>query len=309
MLEYKSLDEIIRCKEEERLEEESGAFSRRLRYRSEPYGGSDHDAAGKGKGGGKGPGKGLDGRTLSGRVKSFNPRTCWGFIQCDQIRSRDVFVHRNDCTMAMGELRPNDEVEFELTHTEGGQPKALAVRYAGPRADAPPPRFAGVPTPPKATSSTTVPTPPRASSSTRPPPPTPPRANSSTAPPFRVADVPKPPKSSAVTPAVPDPRRQNGDIGPPGVASPGVVLATRQGPEVDNALARVRVCNVPWTLTWQNLKEAFEVVGEVLGVELDEDRVGQAVITFRNSAVAKRAVEEYHGGTMNGREITVHHVG
>mmetsp|Transcript_20389 Transcript_20389/g.56335 ORF Transcript_20389/g.56335 Transcript_20389/m.56335 type:complete len:163 (+) Transcript_20389:124-612(+) len=70
-------------------------------------------------------------------------------------------------------------------------------------------------------------------------------------------------------------------------------------------LDRVRVLNFPWTITWQRLREAFQALGEVLRVELDETRVGQAVVTFRSPAVARRAVEEYHRGTINGREILV----
>lgn len=67
----------------------------------------------------------------------------------------------------------------------------------------------------------------------------------------------------------------------------------------------LRVCNIPWTVSEEKLREAFEVIGEVQDVELDEDHVGEAVVTFRSAAAARHAVEEYHGGTLNGREIVV----
>jgi len=60
-----------------------------------------------------------------------------------------------------------------------------------------------------------------------------------------------------------------------------------------------------WTLGWRDLWMAFEPVGDIVSLELDKAKVGQAIITFSEKDAAERAVSEYDHGTLDGREIRV----
>lgn len=190
--------------------------------------------------------QGLDGLTLTGRVKSFSAATSWGFVRSERIASRDIFLHSNDCDTDMGLPRLGDEVEFELEHTEEGDPRAANVRLAWP-------------------ASRQAPAPKRGAGQ------------------LALADAPRTARSGSAAPR--GGRRASGS---PGAAPPGV-----------------RVGNFAWTLTRFELREAFEACGEVLRVEMDEARVGQAVVEFRVAAAARRAVREFDQGLLNGRQIFV----
>jgi len=62
----------------------------------------------------------------------------------------------------------------------------------------------------------------------------------------------------------------------------------------------VKVTNVPFDLTWKDIKSAFAEVGPVERCDVEE---GVAHITFRDAKDAQSAVRTYDGGDMNGRRI------
>ena len=64
----------------------------------------------------------------------------------------------------------------------------------------------------------------------------------------------------------------------------------------------VKVTNVPYDLTWQDVKDAFKSAGPVERVELDK---GVAWVKFSDARDASTAVKTYDGGEMNGRTIKV----
>lgn len=215
---------------------------------------------------GRFPGQGLNGATLVGWVVSFSARSGWGFLECEEIRSRDVFIHLSDCDDSVGQLQVGDEVEFELAHTAEGNPRAMFGRVLEP-AD----------WQAQLEEATPLGTPRGGRQNAR----------------SDILDEPASARGRGRGKAV-----SAADSGQRGAGA-------RVPPAAGGAGARVRVLNVPWTLTGQQLSEAFEELGDVLRVDLDETRVGQAVVTFRSPAAARRAVEEYHRGKINGREILV----
>jgi RNA recognition motif-containing protein len=65
----------------------------------------------------------------------------------------------------------------------------------------------------------------------------------------------------------------------------------------------IKVSNVPFDLTWKDLKSAFSVCGEIERVDIEEK--GTAWITYEDSRDAENAVRTYDGGDVNGRIIKV----
>lgn len=69
---------------------------------------------------GMGPGRFL------GRIKSFNPRHGFGFIDCPDARSRfgrDVFVHKAQ----IGGLEVGDDITFSVEPNKDGMPQARDI--------------------------------------------------------------------------------------------------------------------------------------------------------------------------------------
>mmetsp|Transcript_52474 Transcript_52474/g.122436 ORF Transcript_52474/g.122436 Transcript_52474/m.122436 type:complete len:439 (+) Transcript_52474:78-1394(+) len=64
----------------------------------------------------------------------------------------------------------------------------------------------------------------------------------------------------------------------------------------------IRVCNVPKNLDDRDIQEAFDDIGRVTKCEVER---GVAVITFANSAHAKKAVQTFDRGELNGQTIYV----
>jgi RNA recognition motif-containing protein len=64
----------------------------------------------------------------------------------------------------------------------------------------------------------------------------------------------------------------------------------------------VKVTNVPYDLSWQDVKDAFKSAGHVDRVELEK---GVAWVKFSDARDAASAVTTYDGGEMNGRTIKV----
>lgn len=65
---------------------------------------------------------------------------------------------------------------------------------------------------------------------------------------------------------------------------------------------QIRVMNVPRSLDCADIKEAFEDTGKVLKCEVER---GVARVTFKNAADAKRAVNTFDRGELNGQTIFV----
>jgi len=67
---------------------------------------------------------------------------------------------------------------------------------------------------------------------------------------------------------------------------------------------RIRVSNVPKNLDWRDIKEAFEDNGRVTRCEVER---GVAWVTFESSLDAKKAVQTFDRGELNGQTIFVTH--
>lgn len=76
-----------------------------------------------------------------GRIKSFNAKNGFGFIDCPPAHDRwgrDVFIHKN----WMGDLKVGTDISFHVEHNKEGMPQARDVidHLSGrPARDAPPP--------------------------------------------------------------------------------------------------------------------------------------------------------------------------
>lgn len=66
--------------------------------------------------------------------------------------------------------------------------------------------------------------------------------------------------------------------------------------------ARIKVTNVPSNLDWRDIKEAFEDVGNVIKCDVDR---GVASIIFERAGDAKKAVQTFDRGELNGQTIYV----
>merc|ERR1712045_1106786 len=67
---------------------------------------------------------------------------------------------------------------------------------------------------------------------------------------------------------------------------------------------RIKVCNVPRNLDWRDIKEAFEDNGRVARCDVDR---GVAWVTFETPRNAKKAVQTFDRGELNGQMIFVSH--
>eukprot|EP00437_Effrenium_voratum_P016155 CAMPEP_0181441234 /NCGR_PEP_ID=MMETSP1110-20121109/23399_1 /TAXON_ID=174948 /ORGANISM="Symbiodinium sp., Strain CCMP421" /LENGTH=456 /DNA_ID=CAMNT_0023565105 /DNA_START=96 /DNA_END=1466 /DNA_ORIENTATION=+ len=72
---------------------------------------------------------------------------------------------------------------------------------------------------------------------------------------------------------------------------------------VDRSVKKsIRVCNVPKNLDDRDIQEAFEDIGRVVKCEVER---GVATISFANSSHAKKAVQTFDRGELNGQTIYV----
>lgn len=76
-------------------------------------------------------------------------------------------------------------------------------------------------------------------------------------------------------------------------------VVVKKGPNAPES-RRVKVTNVPYDLTWKDIKGAFTSVGVIERCDVDH---GEAQILFKTANEAKLAVQTYNGGDMNGRKI------
>lgn len=65
---------------------------------------------------------------------------------------------------------------------------------------------------------------------------------------------------------------------------------------------KVKITNVPYDLTWKDIKQALSEVGKIERCDVDR---GEASVTFGTHKEATRAIQTYNNGDMNGRKIRV----
>jgi RNA recognition motif-containing protein len=63
---------------------------------------------------------------------------------------------------------------------------------------------------------------------------------------------------------------------------------------------KVKVTNIPYDVTWRDVKEAFAKTAPVERCDVEK---GEATILFKNHSDAVKAINTYNGGNMNGRVI------
>ena len=97
--------------------------------------------------------------------------------------------------------------------------------------------------------------------------------------------------------------------GPTGFGVPGPIGQDPMGPPIENHTAKVFVSNLSWEVTWQDLKDHFKSVGEVLRADviLNEERrsKGCGTVEFSNAMVANQAIQLMNGTSLKGRTIYV----
>ena len=80
-------------------------------------------------------------------------------------------------------------------------------------------------------------------------------------------------------------------------------VVIRKGPNAPGTEKRmVRVENIPFDLTWKDVKGAMSEVGMIERCDVEK---GIATITFATHKEAARCIQTYNGGDMNGRKIRV----
>ena len=80
-------------------------------------------------------------------------------------------------------------------------------------------------------------------------------------------------------------------------------VVVKAGPNAPADIRRkIRIQNVPYDLTWKDVKEALSQVGKIERCDVDH---GEATLLFSSHKEAMRAIQTYNGGDMNGRKIRV----
>ena len=81
-------------------------------------------------------------------------------------------------------------------------------------------------------------------------------------------------------------------------------VVIKKGPNAPGDERRkVKITNVPYDLTWKDVKSALSDVGKVERCDVDR---GEATVTFSTHKEAARAIKTYNNGDMNGRKIRVY---
>eukprot|EP01013_Petalomonas_cantuscygni_P013763 TRINITY_DN2836_c0_g1_i1.p1 TRINITY_DN2836_c0_g1~~TRINITY_DN2836_c0_g1_i1.p1 ORF type:complete len:328 (-),score=36.56 TRINITY_DN2836_c0_g1_i1:1183-2136(-) len=84
-------------------------------------------------------------------------------------------------------------------------------------------------------------------------------------------------------------------------------MAQGTGPACDR---RVAVLNIPWSVSWQDLKDHFKPVGHVVRADVLSDpssgrSKGVGLVEFSTQDEAARAIAELHDSTLKDRKISV----
>ncbi|MCK4364994.1 MAG: cold shock domain-containing protein [Thermoplasmatales archaeon] len=68
---------------------------------------------------------------MNGKVKWYNPRKGYGFIEGED--GKDIFIHRTSIPQGIF-LKEEDKVEYEIEETDKG-PKAINIKKEGEETD------------------------------------------------------------------------------------------------------------------------------------------------------------------------------
>jgi len=79
-------------------------------------------------------------------------------------------------------------------------------------------------------------------------------------------------------------------------------VVVRKGPNAPEEKRKIKITNVPYDLTWKDVKSALSEVGNIERCDVEH---GEALITFKSHKEAARAIQTYNNGDMNGRKIRV----
>merc|ERR1712096_553179 len=77
----------------------------------------------------------------------------------------------------------------------------------------------------------------------------------------------------------------------------------------ENKGCQIFVGNLPYTTTWQELKDAFKICGNVIRADIPQDYRGRSkgfgIVLFESNEEAQKAIEEMNNTELNGRNIYV----
>lgn len=99
-----------------------------------------------------------------------------------------------------------------------------------------------------------------------------------------------------------------------GGAAPGAMPARpMRGPRLDPSAvepgSKIFVQNLPWSMSWMDLKNTFARFGEVLRADVVLDAMGRSrgtgTVTFASAAMANEAIQGMNGVEVEGRVLTV----
>lgn len=72
---------------------------------------------------------------------------------------------------------------------------------------------------------------------------------------------------------------------------------------------KIYIRNIPWSVTWQQLKDAFSEYGHIIRADVPQDRQGRSagygIVRFEREKDALKAKDNMDGASFNGRKITV----
>lgn len=110
--------------------------------------------------------------------------------------------------------------------------------------------------------------------------------------------------------AVPPPEYREGRAHYPGI--PGRPPFERRPPPGTPGVSsgfQVVVHNLPWDMTWQQLRDAFEGVGEIERADVIKDSAGNSrgfgIVRFATKELAQAAVEQMNNTEVGGRVVSV----
>lgn len=120
----------------------------------------------------------------------------------------------------------------------------------------------------------------------------------------RTRPDPPQPRPFALTP------HRNARIAPH-AAQPGGNPGAPRGPRVDMSAAeprsRVFVQNLPWSVTWSDLKSMCDTYGTVLRTDVQQDELGRSrgcgTVAFSTAAAAAAAIDALDGSELEGRKL------
>jgi len=89
----------------------------------------------------------------------------------------------------------------------------------------------------------------------------------------------------------------------------GGVPGADGAPPAEPSGLQVVVLNLPWSVSWQTLKDHFQQAGKVVRADVVSDESGRSrgfgTVSFETQAEAQLAIEQFNGTEFESRTITV----